>query len=547
MSASHPRSVVLVGAESVGKSTLAAALSGTRSRADNVAGSTVAAETFSSADRIFVDTPGIVHRADTEATRLAVAALADDEHGVLLVLRATHLDDELAELLPLVSGRRGVVAVTQWDRITDTPTARDGIAALSAEAGVPFVPLDARNPGTAADELHQLLDSPGLFTSAPLRARVGWRVQPPQNLLDHRWAGPALGLVILVAPAVAVVWAAVTLSGWAEPAVETMLDPLSGGVSGLPSPLAELLAGDYGLLTMGPLLLVWALPVVVALAVLLGILRASGLLDRITTAVHPLLRPFGLTGRDLVRVVAGFGCNVPAVIATRSCSSCSRDATIGAIGFGSACSYQLGATLAVLAAAQRPALVAPYLAVLVGGALVHARIVGHTAGVSRALLDVHLLAGRAFLMRPRWVDVWREARSTLTHVTWRALPVFGAITVVASLLSTYGLIEVLGTALAPVLTVVRLPSDVVVPITAATLRKDGLLLMAEPSVLAGLDDAQLLAALLLAGALVPCLVTVVTIGRERTATVAVRLVAMQACLTILLAATVSWLGAGWWR
>lgn len=48
----------------------------------------------------------------------------------------------------------------------------------------------------------------------------------------------------------------------------------------------------------------------------------------------------------------GFGCNVPAVISTRACSGCSRGTAISAIAFGSACSYQLPATLAVLAAAS---------------------------------------------------------------------------------------------------------------------------------------------------------------------------------------------------
>ena len=41
-------------------------------------------------------------------------------------------------------------------------------------------------------------------------------------------------------------------------------------------------------------------------------------------------------------------------------------------------------------------------------------------------------------MRPRWRDVRREAAVTLHHAGGRALPVFLAITVVASLLSAKG-------------------------------------------------------------------------------------------------------------
>ena len=53
-------------------------------------------------------------------------------------------------------------------------------------------------------------------------------------------------------------------------------------------------------------------------------------MERITVALQTLLRPFGLSGRDLLRVIMGFGCNVPAVISTRACSSCSRQACMSA-------------------------------------------------------------------------------------------------------------------------------------------------------------------------------------------------------------------------
>jgi ferrous iron transport protein B len=536
--------VVLVGAESAGKSTLAAALAGTRSRAQNVAGSTVAVERHDGPDRCYVDTPGIVHRIDAGTTRAALAALRTEaEHTVLLVLRATHVDDELAELLPLVAGRAGVVAVTNWDRVDDTATARRALAAVSAATGVPFVPLDARTPGPWLQELQAALLAPGAFTTGPVLARAGWRVEPPPNLFEHGRVGPPLGLLVLLAPAIAAVWLAVTAAGAVEPHVERALAPLAAAATGLPFPLAAVLAGDYGLLTMGPLLLVWALPVVLVLAFLLGVARASGLLDRSTTAVHPLVRPFGLTGRDLVRVVAGHGCNVPAVVATRACSSCSRDATIAAISFGAACSYQLAATLGVLAAAGRPGLVGPYLAVLLGGALVHARLVARSRGVDPAQLDLALLRGRAFLSVPRWRDVRREAASTLSHVTLRALPIFLAIVVVASLLAASGALDAAGRALDPLLVALRLPPESALPVVVASVRKDGLLLLAEPRTVAALDDLQLLAALVLASALLPCLVTALTVARERGASMAARLLGRQAATVVLLAAAISWLGA----
>jgi ferrous iron transport protein B len=534
---------VLVGAESSGKSSLAAALTrAARSRATNVAGSTVEIERLVDGDHEVVDTPGVVHRMDTATSHTALTALADDTQRVLLVVRATHLDDELAELLPLVAGRPGVVALTHDDRVEDTPAARRAIDEVAAATGVPFVRVDARDAQRSRERLLPALADPGTFATGPVLARAGWRVEPPATVLEHRWLGPPLGLAGLLAPPVASVWLAIAAADRIEPLVESGLAPVADAALRLPWPLAEVVAGDYGLVTMGPLLLVWALPVVVVLAVLLGVSKASGLLDRLTTAVHPLVRPVGLTGRDLVRVVAGYGCNVPAVIATRSCSSCSRDATVGAIAFGSACSYQLAATLGVLAAVQRSDLVLPYLLVLLVGALVHARLLARRRGADPARLDLALLRGRAFLTWPRWRDVRREAATTLTHVTLRALPVFFVIVVAASLLAALGALDGLARPLGPLLAALRLPDDVALAVVAGAVRKDGLILLAEPGTAAGLDGAQLLAALVLASTLLPCLVTAWTIVRERGRRVAAGLLARQALGALALTAAVSWLG-----
>jgi ferrous iron transport protein B len=70
----------------------------------------------------------------------------------------------------------------------------------------------------------------------------------------------------------------------------------------------------------------------------------------------------------------GFGCNEPAVISTQACSSCSRGTCISAIAFGAACSYQLGATLGVFAAAGLPYLILPYLLFLSATTLVYVRL-----------------------------------------------------------------------------------------------------------------------------------------------------------------------------
>jgi ferrous iron transport protein B len=113
---------------------------------------------------------------------------------------------------------------------------------------------------------------------------------------------------------------------------------------------------------------------------------------------------------------------------------------------------------------------------------------------------------------------------------------------VASLLAATPALEALARLLEPALAALRLPGDVALPVVLASLRKDGLLLLAEPGTVATLDDAQLLAALVLAGALLPCLVTALTIARERSRRVAGRLIARQAVGALALTAAISWAG-----
>lgn len=532
-------SLVLVGPESAGKTALAAGLTATRSAATNVAGDTVAIETRHGRGLVVHDTPGLQLRGDTAASAATLQRLdARRDEVVVLVVRATSFDDDLHALLPVVGGRHGMLVVTNADRIADRDLARSAFGLVAAAVGVPIVLLDARDPsGSDVAAIRAAAIAPGHITTGPVLARAGLRVQPPATVLEHRRIGPPLGLLVLVGPATLAVTLAVSFAARLDPLVVNGTARLAERAAALPSPFGSVLADDYGLLMMGPLLLVWALPTILALALVLATLKASGLLDRTAGAVHPWVGRLGLTGRDLVRVVAGHGCNVPAVIASRSCSSCTRDATVGAIAIGAACSFQLAATISVLATARRPALVVPYLGLLLLGAMVQTRWLrrGQPA-------DLELLHGRAFLVRPRVREVWAEAQTTLRHVTLRALPVFAGVVVLASLAASSGVLDAASRVVAPILGALRLPGEAALPVVMASVRKDGVLLAAEPSLLAGLDGTQLLALLVLAGAALPCAVTMSTMVRERGMALAARIVGQQLAVIVSLAAGIAWLG-----
>lgn len=68
---SRPDRVVLIGKESVGKSALAAGLTGAAPAAENVAGATVSSEVYRSGDLEVIDTPGIALEAERRSSSAA--------------------------------------------------------------------------------------------------------------------------------------------------------------------------------------------------------------------------------------------------------------------------------------------------------------------------------------------------------------------------------------------------------------------------------------------------------------------------------------------
>ncbi len=350
---------------------------------------------------------------------------------------------------------------------------------------------------------------------------------------------PLLALLLLLAPAWVAVDTANRLADRIDPVVRVASGTFAGWLASWPEPLREILAGDYGFFTMGPLLLVWATPVVALHALLMSTYRASGLLGRLTSAVDPWLGPFRMTGHDLARVVMGFGCNVPAVISARSAPSCSRGVCVSAIAFGSACSYQLGATLAVFAAAGRSGLVVLYLLYLGATTLAYSRFFAPQTARSSFLAP-----SRDFrLTWPAPGTVWLEARGVIREFFRAALPIFFLITAVASTLHWLNALETLSVFFEPAMALFRLPAEAALAVVLASVRKEGILLLAEPGVATSLSAVQLLTAVYLAGVLLPCLVTCLTIAREQGRAFALRLMGRQAMAAAGFSALLAWGGA----
>ena len=125
------------------------------------------------------------------------------------------------------------------------------------------------------------------------------------------------------------------------------------------------------------------LPTIVTLFFFLSILEDTGYMARVAFVMDKLLRRIGLSGRSFVPMLIGFGCSVPAIMATRTLSSeRDRRMTILLTPFMS-CSAKLPIyglfTAAFFAPALRaPVLVGLYLFAILCGVL-FALVLKHTA------------------------------------------------------------------------------------------------------------------------------------------------------------------------
>jgi small GTP-binding protein len=541
------RTYVVVGRESVGKSQLIASLTGKSASSSNFRGTTVSVDKYTLGDMTFLDTPGIMRDSDSLTVRMTLRELKENEL-VILVVQATSIDEDLEELSSLVEGKIGVMIVTFRDKVSGISNAEAAFGKLKAKAGVPVIPVNVRNlSGADKSAIEDALSSPGRFARPGENERTGLEAPPQKSIFEIPGLGQVLSLLILFLPAWLAVQNANRLADSFYGPLASALAPLLETVNALPGPLGAVLGGDYGLLAMSPFLFLYAAPTVIIFSVILAVYKGSGLIDRLTVSLHPLLLPFGISGRDLVRVIMGFGCNVPAVINSRSCSSCSRGECISAISFGSACSYQLPATLAVFSAAGMAYLAPYYLVLLAATTLIYLRIT--VPREARLKTNRLKLTGRVFLQWPRPKDIWRESWYVIKQFFVLALPVFFLICIAAALMEWSGLLGFLSEALAPVMSLFHLPWQAAPALILGSIRKDGIAI----GLLNGETDSlkaplggpvEVLTVVYLAGVLLPCLVTSLTVAREMSPRFALGMMAKQAAAASCFALLIAWGGYG---
>ncbi len=181
-----------------------------------------------------------------------------------------------------------------------------------------------------------------------------------QEILNRLTMNPLTGIPILL---IILYWGLYKFVG--EFGAGTVVDFLEGTVFGeyinpfltgfvsqiIPNEiLQDLFIGEYGIITLGfRYTLALILPLVTFFFLIFSIIEDSGYLPRVAMLLDRLFKKIGLSGRAVIPMVLGFGCDTMATMVTRTLSTKrERVITTMLLALAVPCSAQLGIILALL-------------------------------------------------------------------------------------------------------------------------------------------------------------------------------------------------------
>lgn len=355
----------------------------------------------------FVDTPGtyslspmspdeqVAVDALTGASGMPVPDLA------VVVLDATALSRSLYLLSMVVElGLPTVVALTMNDLAVRNGCGVDAERLSHLLDGMPVVAIDGRTgnggkaladaiaasfegtpvphgltalPTATADADMKTADGLSVWAESRADARLDWTAGILRGLdmhavdhvtlsdrIDRVLLHPVIGVLVFLAVLFVVFqatttlaspmqdWIDVTFRGWCADGLDLLLGLFGPSVSGgwLRSLLVDgLLDGVVTVLTF--------IPVMGIMFLLLSILEDSGYMARAAFVMDRAMRALGLDGRAFLPIIVGFGCNLPALAATRTLSDSRQRVLTSMLVPFAACSARLSVFL-VLAHAFFP-------------------------------------------------------------------------------------------------------------------------------------------------------------------------------------------------
>ncbi|GAA8235928.1 ferrous iron transport protein B [Helicobacter pylori] len=368
--------VALVGQPNVGKSSLINALSNAHLKVGNFAGVTVDKMEVSLIHKerqiTIIDLPGTYALNDfTTEEKVTKDFLEKGQYDLILnVVDSTNLERNLALSTQLLdTNKKMLLVLNMWDE-----TQKEGIKIntekLSQELGVVCVPTSARskedrlNTELLLDEIVRLYsqnttnnesikvpsqsfkESLKYSQSAQRIAQLVISENKQNASFEHTYKidkilmHPRYGIFIFLGFMFIIFSLSFLIGGGVQKALEAGFKFLSDGIKeNVANEDLASLVGDGIIGGVGAT--VSFLPLIVVLYFGISLLETTGYMSRVAFLLDGILHKFGLHGKSFIPLITGFGCSVPAYMATRTLQNYNeRLITLFVIGFMS-CSARL--------------------------------------------------------------------------------------------------------------------------------------------------------------------------------------------------------------
>ncbi|GAA8886930.1 ferrous iron transport protein B [Helicobacter pylori] len=368
--------VALVGQPNVGKSSLINALSNAHLKVGNFAGVTVDKMEVSLIHKerqiTIIDLPGTYALNDfTTEEKVTKDFLEKGQYDLILnVVDSTNLERNLALSVQLLdTNKKMLLALNMWDE-AQKEGIRINTEKLSKELGVVCVPTSARskedrlNTELLLDEIVRLYsqnttnnegikvpsqsfkESLKYSQSAQRIAQLVIRENKQNASFEHTYKidkilmHPRYGIFIFLGFMFIIFSLSFLIGGGVQKALEAGFKFLSDSVKeNVANEDLASLVGDGIIGGVGAT--VSFLPLIVVLYFGISLLETTGYMSRVAFLLDGILHKFGLHGKSFIPLITGFGCSVPAYMATRTLQNYNeRLITLFVIGFMS-CSARL--------------------------------------------------------------------------------------------------------------------------------------------------------------------------------------------------------------
>ncbi len=343
-----------------------------------------------------------------------------------------------------------------------------------------------------------------------LRTRLGHALIRPLTGL------PVLALTLFLMYELIGVLVAQTIVGFTEGTVmqgyvEPLLRSGAASVLGDSNALYELVAGEFGVLTLTVTYVIGLLlPLVIGFYLMLSVLEDSGYLPRIAALTDRMMTSIGLNGRAIIPMILGFGCITMATMTTRILGNeRERKIATALMAFAIPCSAQLGVIVALLAVAGGPRMALAYgLIMFTVFGLLGLALSRYLPGTSTSLL-IDLPPLRV----PRPINVLTKTWYKTTGFIREVTVYFAAGALLIGILQVTGALVAAQDLAAPLVEGwLRLPREAATAFIMGFVRRDfgaaGLYDL-------GLSGPAILVSLVTITLFVPCVASVLVIMKER--------------------------------